>query len=682
MAQNSLEKGIGDEIINDIIKRASDLESPMDERDRELNVKTLNEKLSELRRTIEKLNGQISKSDEKRRSLDEKIDEADDDKLEADKKIQKLENKITADGIDKKDTSNPIVRRLNSVISERESLEELSNLYAKEGEGIDSDKKEAEEKIEKLKEWIVEVEKAKEDINAKMQKAKEDEAVRHAKDKAKGNTSREDDPLLLLLDSFIKRNENIRERSRLVAEAQKTEMNNEEKLEARYSSQPIGDSTIKTIKENEEQTAPISDDNNDLPCVSLVVMGKDGYKVKILTVDEYEKYAKSEEGIKISEAVKSEKDMSDKEKTVSVVVARHDSKERLIRKLEPIIKAADFNPQDIGQYANSETRRTKLLETIAFDSEDFEKMGGSGLNIFFDKKEKMAESMQTKEAREEQPYMGIQSTIPSSDSEDKMINGKDIPWSQLKEFGFSKNHLHKDDIDALRRGRLTRLLHLTGTKKNGEQVKQDFKLTLSTDENGNLKFRRLPVLSIKNVDRRKKLGDIEFTDHDKMILKKYGQLNHLVPFTTADGATKNWMVGLEKDTNTIFIGNPDKIRIPKFLKEQCTEEQLKMIKNATPVHLENLKDDAGQDFSGWVVMSPHRNGSLLRLNHIDKEFVAQVRNNNFGERTDELKQDKDAKVMSGQTKSNDPAPNEKTRKPLDYSEEKEVEDISRGMKMK
>ena len=52
-------------------------------------------------------------------------------------------------------------------------------------------------------------------------------------------------------------------------------------------------------------------------------------------------------------------------------------------------------------------------------------------------------------------------------------------------------------------------------------------------------------------------------------------------------------------------------------------------------------------------MSPHTNGKLLHLSHIDKDFVPQVRNNNYGERTELLKEDKDAKVMTKQTRSND-----------------------------
>ena len=83
------------------------------------------------------------------------------------------------------------------------------------------------------------------------------------------------------------------------------------------------------------------------------------------------------------------------------------------------------------------------------------------------------------------------------------------------------------------------------------------------------------------------------------------------------------------------------------------------------------KQTRSNDGEEQKIQNSHRRAlELLHLSHIDKDFDPQVRNNNYGERTELLKEDKDAKVMTKQTRSNDGEEQKiqtSHRKALDFS---------------
>lgn len=664
--QNNLEINESAKVVEDIIKRASDANSPIDERDRETLIKTLNARLQELQDSLKQIEDSDKDLDDKKSNLDNKIDITDDEKAETDKKIKRLEGQIALENIDKEDKSNPLVKRLNSALDERAALDEMTDSYQDESNKIDADKDKNESEKDNIKNEIKAIETAKTNINNKILINKVEHASKTAQEKASRNTSHEKDPFLVLLDSLFKRIENIKERDRLIEDAVKGESVNQDKLEARYN---ITESDGNIIVEN---TKPEATEKNDA-CVSLVISDneKQTTQVKILTPEEYVAFTNTEDGKNIREKLKQENGLADADKTLSYVQSFHESRSELLNKLEPIMKSATDNPQDIGQYASSESRRNKLISTISDDAKESKKLGGNAHDKQFNlsNNSQAIEVTPTSLAKKQQPNLHI-NDIVKGDTPDKKIERDDIPWSQLKNFNLSKKMLNEDNIEALRNGGLTNLITIKGKNAKGQQVIQQFKLSIANDEDGNLTFRKMPVLDKNSIDRRKKIGDIEFTKQDKEMLKKYGQLNHLVPFTGEDGKTRMLLVGMDKETNTLFLSDPNKVKLPKFISEQCTKDELRQIRNGQPVHVENLKDNAGQKFNGWVVMSPHNDGKILHLKHIDKEFIPQVRNNNFGERTEALKEDKDAMVMTKQNKSND---GEKTkiesslRKALDFS---------------
>ncbi len=655
MSQNNLEIKNNEETVENIMKKVSDPDYSIDEKEKVKFIRSLNQRLQELQNAIDSVNKDNEEIDRKRNSLEKNMNDIDDDKAEADKKIKKLSKQIETEKIDIEDKSNPIVKRLNSLIEEREAIEEQSQKYQEDGNELDEKKEKNDDKIEKLKEEIERVTTIKNDLKSKSIKEKVEEAEKKAQDRAK--TSHEHDPFIVLFDSLLKRHENIKERDKLVEDATSAETRIQEEIES-DNAISSGDNEI---VENETSTK-----EKDGICISVVITDKDKNEtqVKILTPEEYVNYTNSQEVADLRDKVREQAELQEDKKTVSIVISTHDSKQQLLNKLEPIMKSGIDNPENIGQYATSQTRRNNLIDAIAENAVNTEKMGGTA----HDEQFKLAKdkSIHTTIAQKVQPNLKVEKVM--IDSNTKKIDHDDIPWKHLKSFNLTKDMLSKENIEILKNGGMTDLITVKGKNKKGEEVTQSFKLSLCNDKKGNYTFRKIPVLPENNVDKRKTLGDEKFSIDDKLMLKKFGQLNHLVPFTSEDGKTRNLMVGLDKETNTLFTCDPNEIRIPKFIQEQCTKEELRKIRNCQPVHLENLKDNAGQRFNGWVVMSPHNNGKLLQLKHIDNEFKAQVRNNNFGERTEKLKEDKDAKVLTKQTESND-GPKVKTthRKALDFS---------------
>ncbi|MBR2098040.1 MAG: DUF4099 domain-containing protein [Prevotella sp.] len=671
MSENNLEiKGEKnyDEAIREIREKVSS-GAPFDEKEREESFTAINGKITDLRKDLDSLEGDYKKWEERRAALDAKIDGIDNEKVETDLKIKKLREQIRAEKVSLSDSANPLVRRLNSAVDDKKALQEMSDTYKQESKGLLAEGKDRENDIDILKDRMDELEDIKKKINDSIMKFKAEEATKKAREKVRNNTSHERDPFLVLFDSIFMRRRNSKERDKLVDEAKAEENRIIQGIETRSKGEQEdtkGEETVITEEERKE----VKDDGS---CFSIVVENGDDVQVKILTPQEFLDYTQTDDRRQLMEQVRAEQDLPDGEKKISMFVSHHDSREELLKKLEPVMGSAVAMPQDIGSYATSLTRKTNLIKTVALDARKSERIGGDTLNDYF-----INGINHTTVARKEQPNMHIQAAITTED--DKKIAMEDIPWKQLKDFGLTRKSLSKENIEALRLYGTTNLITVTGKNKKGEQVSKSFKLYLSKDSKNNIVFNSLKAVPLKSIDKRQTIGDIEFTTADKEMLKKYGQLNHLVPFTQDDGKVKYRLVGLDKDTNKLFSCDPEKIKLPKFIREQCTKAELRKIQMGQPVHLENLKDDAGQKFNGWVVMSPHKNGQLLQLKHIDNDFKAQVRNNNFGERTEELKQDKDAKVMSKQTESND-GPKEETkvsetktkRKALDFSETETTE---------
>jgi len=135
---NNLE--IKDDNVENIVRRALDPQVPVDERDRETSVRTLNEKIEELKEALQNLDNEDKTLDDRKIVLEHKIDNNDDEKAETFRKIRRFEEQIESEKIDREDRSNPIVRRLLSAKEERAALDDLTLSYQQEEKDIDETK--------------------------------------------------------------------------------------------------------------------------------------------------------------------------------------------------------------------------------------------------------------------------------------------------------------------------------------------------------------------------------------------------------------------------------------------------------------------------------------------------------------------------------------------------------------
>ena len=639
-------------ILENYISRAKDSSSVFGEQDRVEAIQLINEKIKEIEIERGKASELLIKKEEEIKIIESSIDSLDDEKAVCDRKIKEITKEITDNGIDINDKENLLVKRLRSVEEERNVIEELSEKKLEQVSKINIEKDDIGFNDNELAKKIEIYKESKELINDSILQAKEDATSKRVKEKAEGKKITEHNPFLILLDSLIKRRSNVKMGKEMMDDAIKEELDKQKMIDARYCI---------NVREEGEKGRNVEVENasdETKKCYGLIINNNNKIEIKILSESEYLDYQNSDEAKTIKDKINEETSLSEEGRSISVVLTEHDDRDILLDKLRHIVKEGVHNPHKIGSYANSQARKEKLMQEISSDAKVKSKIGGEKLNQVFGLNESIVTDLSI--AKKLQPDLSINDTIEKRSK----ISEEDIPWNQLKKYNLSKKILSKENIDSLLKGGISNLITINGKNNKGENVRRSFKIILTNSTEG-VCFKKLPVLPISNIDNRKVIGDIEFTQQDKDLLKKFGQLNHLVPFTGEDGKTKMMLVGLDKDTNQLFISDPNQIKVPQFIKEQCTKDELKRLYSGNAVHVENLKDNVGQKFNGWVVLSPHKNGQVLHLKHVDNEFKNQVRNNNYGERTEELKEDKDAKVKSKQNRSDDGVTSE--RKAYDFS---------------
>lgn len=643
-----------DLMINELIKRSQESSFKMSERDREEAIRLINEKIGSLKLEIkdkEKEKEEIQKDVDRTYA---EIDSLDEDKAFCDKKIKDLSEQLVQSGVDINDVENLVVKRLKSIQDERAAIEALVNekvgSCTKKEEEIES----LGEKISSISKEIALLDNTKTLINNRMLENKEQEARKRGEDKARDIV--EKNALLVLFESIIKTVKDTQMIKQMVKDAHEDEIVTQRMVESRHYIYHKKEENVLS----EEGLNNVEIDNN---CYGLIIDKSGKTEVKILNEKEYRDYLNSDNCKEILAEIEKEKEISPESRAISLVMTSHNNREKLLEELKKIVGEGVSNAENIGSYANSPHRKENLLKVLHADSVKSEVIGGTRLDYIFREKKELSTDLSI--AQDLQPALKISDTLGKK----RELSIDEIPWRELKAFNLSKKSLSEDNINKLLKGGLTNLITVKGKNHKGEEKTRSFKLMLQQDKDGNISFVKLRVLPEKSLNERKMLGDEIFSEQDKSMLKKYGQLNHLVPFTGDDGKTKMLMVGLDKETNTLFTCDPSRIVLPKFIKEQCTKEELKSLYSGNPIHVENLKDDAGQKFNGWVVLSPHKNGQVMHLKHIDNEFKYQVRNNNYGERTEDLKNDKDAKLKTKQHKSDDGVTYTSERKAYDFSED-------------
>lgn len=233
----------------------------------------------------------------------------------------------------------------------------------------------------------------------------------------------------------------------------------------------------------------------------------------------------------------------------------------------------------------------------------------------------------------------------------------------------TKQDLSEKDLDNLVNNKPTGLFKATDDKGNEKTFRLRIELNPISNRPQFIADERQEKPSLKEL---KVPTDYKFSKEDKANLIEHGQLNHLIPIKQKNGTTKDMLLILDRQVNKFFLLDPAKMKIGKAIKEQIDEEQVKHLKQGKAVHVDNLTDRKGQKFTGWIKLNPMEN-AVEKLKekpafHIDKRFEIQVRNNNYGQRADAVKDDKDAALKSGQNK-NDDAPSESISKQKSVTED-------------
>lgn len=627
-----------DEMLRLLVERADKPSIPMSDRDREEAVALLNQRIAELQEEQKKIKEERKEKEESLQKIYEEMDSLDDDKGVCDKKIKELAEQIKEKGIDIEDSENLFVKRLKSVQEERDVIEEISAKRKEESEKLEQDIRHSQENDNELASQEKKFLATKLVLHNKMMQNKVEEEEKRSVKKAVDEVKPSSNIIAFLLDNLATPLSGAKMTYGNIQDTMRKEAEEREKVEVRHY-QGGGE---RNETEGVVQDAQKPEDDR---CYSLIVSNEGKTDVHIFSEEELHGFCAKKEMLDINDKIEQEAGLEADKKTVAVVITSHESREKLLEGLRSVVGDGVTNPQMIGGYASSPQRKERLLNAIHNDSYSFEKVGGGQLDAVFNEKKQPAVGKDAIRAQE------IQDTTEVSKT--NQLSADDLPWKQLrKAFNLSRKSLSAENIEKILKTGMSGLITMMKGRSRNKEEDISFKLMLSKDKDGGFKFVRLMKNSEDNINKREKLGDIAFSKEDKDMLKKYGQLNRLVPFTK-DGKTQMMLVGFDKETNILYTVNPKNVEIPKFVKEQCTQDELKSLYDGRPVHMSNLKDSAGQKFNGWVVLSPKGNGQLLHLTHVDKDFLTQVRNNNYGERTTLLDEDKDAKVKTKQRVTND-----------------------------
>ena len=271
-----------------------------------------------------------------------------------------------------------------------------------------------------------------------------------------------------------------------------------------------------------------------------------------------------------------------------------------------------------------------------------------------------------------------------------MFQEKELPWKQLKNIGLTKENMDAGTKAALMAGCSSGMIHGRMKVDKENAVNVDMKIRLVRDLNNQIRI--VPSMadnrSCKQVlEETKDYRGYQLSAEDKENLLKSGTTGKACNVEIA-GKRCDVIIGMDKDTHRLFGCNTNDIKLPKKLgnHELETKEKEELLKGK-PVKMNNLVDKSGQQFSGWVKVNPATKGLDVSQKYplaVDTKNKIQVENNNNGGRDESVKNDKDAKLDSGQTENNDAKP-EKTQKTeikeTAQATEKTTTTHSRGMHM-
>jgi len=230
------------------------------------------------------------------------------------------------------------------------------------------------------------------------------------------------------------------------------------------------------------------------------------------------------------------------------------------------------------------------------------------------------------------------------------IDPDEVDFTPLGVMGVDVRRLSEAECRSLLSGNLSPLLDGVRVKGDShEAVKLKFRL--SKDNRG--KCSVVTQLRLREAVIPQAVLGVRLSEEQRGQLRKYGMLVKTLE-ARVDGLLQNVMPYVDRDTNQILLRNYNKLTIPERIEgRDITEDEKKRLLKGETVKMENLTDNAGQRYVGYVRVNP-MTGLTESMSVADLRYQYQVAANNRGARTEELKQDKSTSLDSGQTRNNDP----------------------------
>lgn len=184
-----------------------------------------------------------------------------------------------------------------------------------------------------------------------------------------------------------------------------------------------------------------------------------------------------------------------------------------------------------------------------------------------EKKEEQKQEVKQPQAAETQ-----ENTTPQKQEKPNLIADSDVDWEELRKCGIDKEKLSKKDLRALMNYGKTGLVTVKPTF-GGESYELQARLSFQKAENGKLKLTPHFVRIEPQLDTPHK--GYSFTDEDKKVLKRTGNLGKLISFANEKtGEIKPHFISIDRLTNEIISVAADKVRIPnKIGKTNLSKEE-------------------------------------------------------------------------------------------------------------
>ncbi|MCK9154904.1 MAG: DUF3945 domain-containing protein [Paludibacteraceae bacterium] len=377
---------------------------------------------------------------------------------------------------------------------------------------------------------------------------------------------------------------------------------------------------------------------------SFIFLSHDGDQnnVRIMRTDEeVNQFIKSEELKDIVDRSVNEADKPENERTISYSFITNSDSAALDKKIEE-------------KYGNieglSQEGKISLQQEIIKD-ENSTIQGTVGNTDHF-LSAKQLETIQTPDSLESERLLNKE-----------LFTEKEV-FERLERYGYKKDTISAEDLQKLKEGEKTGLLKISVKTEEAEITSLEAKFRLVRTKDGNTKLMLHPVRKELNLNDQFK--GYSLTEQDKKNLQSVGTSGKVVNLTSKDGQQLPCILGVDKDTKELVAINTTRLNIPdKVAGVKLKEEEKNILKKGEPIKRDDLIDKQGIKYTGWIIINPGQKSLDISKKQpplqIEKDFTPQVKANNDGARTEELKTDKSTTMDRKQTENNDPK-EQKTKK--------------------